>query len=202
MTEIYMADIRELYGRDGEALPLLTADRRSRAERIMRPEGRLQRIAAGLLMRRIFGSAAPVLAEHGKPFFPEGPCFNISHGGAYAVLAVSVSDIGADIERIRAFDSRVAKRLFTDEEQQWAGDSPERFFTVWTMKESCMKATGTGFAVSPASFSVYPCSSGLLSVQGRQWFFDVREADGHILSVCAKGPVDRVTLLSCEQLLS
>ena len=89
---LYIADSRELAGREAAALPRLTSDRRAQVERI-KPEGeRLLRIAAGLLLHRVLGVTDDTdlcCEEFGKlKLTGEGPCFNLSHGGHYAVLAV------------------------------------------------------------------------------------------------------------------
>jgi phosphopantetheinyl transferase len=61
--------------------------------------------------------------EHGKPFLPGNASvkFNLSHGGNYAVLAVSDKEIGVDIENLerKANIDKIAKRVFTEAEQDY-----------------------------------------------------------------------------------
>ena len=42
--------------------------------------------------------------------------YNISHSGDYAICAVSDSEVGVDIQKIRKPDMRIAKRYFTEDE--------------------------------------------------------------------------------------
>ena len=60
--------------------------------------------------------------------------------------------VGADIEHIidsRQKLERVSKRFFTSDENEYihvGGFSPERFFEIWTKKESLGKKLGTGLS--------------------------------------------------------
>lgn len=88
---------------------------------------------------------------HGKPFLKNRNDihFNISHCNGLAMCAVADSPIGADAENIRNFSERVIKRCFTRPEADFVSKSafPERaFFQLWTLKESYVKAIGTGIS--------------------------------------------------------
>ena len=50
-------------------------------------------------------------------------------------------------------------RCFTEEEQVFAKLSTENFLRIWTAKEAVLKFLGTGFSLSPKSFSVLPLDS-------------------------------------------
>lgn len=76
--------------------------------------------------------------------------FNISHSGEYVVLAVSEKSVGIDIERIKSIDLNLATDVFHQEElaylfQKKEGEL-ERFFRLWTLKESFIKAVGEGLS--------------------------------------------------------
>lgn len=87
--------------------------------------------------------------KYGKPFFANKSCikFNISHCDGLIACAVGVTEIGVDVENIRAFDNYVAYRVCNEEEIDDiynSSNSHKTFFTYWTMKESLGKALGVG----------------------------------------------------------
>lgn len=98
--------------------------------------------------------------EKGKPYVAGSPVhFNMSHSGDYVVAAFSARPVGIDIERIRPNKLSVARRFFTEPEFRGIIDQPEdrrleHFFTLWTLKESYLKAVGKGLTLSLGSFSV------------------------------------------------
>lgn len=99
---------------------------------------------------------------YGKPFFLNAPeiHFSISHSGTMVAVAFSGEEVGCDIERIADFDPELARQALSPEEYDavTAEDGPEgrsrEFFRFWTLKESYMKAMGTGLSIPPQSFSV------------------------------------------------
>lgn len=106
--------------------------------------------------------------EHGKPFLkpdqpgiwlPDGKqvYYNLSHSGEYAACVISDSPAGVDIEKERKGIRPGVMRFLTDEEKQAVeqdADPCSRFFDFWVLKESYMKAVGTGFSKPPSSFSI------------------------------------------------
>ena len=80
--------------------------------------------------------------------------FNLSHSGNMAVCAVSESEIGVDIEQIKSADFKIAKRIFTESETAFVGDSNEQFIRLWTLKESYMKYLGKGLSLSPKDIEI------------------------------------------------
>lgn|GEM_PF-6215384 len=88
--------------------------------------------------------------EKGAPYLagmPEYP-LTISHSGKYAVSMISFSGsrCAIDIEKITKKEKYYFMDIsFTDEERAWAGDDPEKIYTVWTVKESFLKYLGLGF---------------------------------------------------------
>ena len=92
-----------------------------------------------------------------KPFFPEGPFFNLSHSGSLAVLAAAPFPVGADTERIAAPRPTVFARVLSGPEEQWMASSPEeRFFVLWTRKEAVLKCAGAGITRSMKEIDVLP----------------------------------------------
>lgn len=171
--------------------------------------GRRCCLAAGLLLDTVFKKRARCEIErdaYGKPRLPGGPCFNLSHAGDYAVLAVSEESVGVDIERWRRADTAaLARRFYHPEEQALlagAEDPVERFFSIWALKESYIKALGRGFSISPLSFAVLPDNQDGAALSGQEGWHFKRYFDfpGYALAVCALEDQfpDAVTVLSYE----
>ena len=98
------------------------------------------------------------LNEHGKPYTDAKKIhFSISHSGEYAAAAVSNGEIGIDIELVKKRNYKLAKKICTADEYKWLLEDYEAgFFKLWTLKESVLKAVGTGFSSSPKNFSLMP----------------------------------------------
>ena len=83
--------------------------------------------------------------------------FNISHTGHYIACAVADKPVGIDIESINPVDLKIAERFFAPDELTYINDGPqtERFFEIWTKKESRIKWEGKGLSIPLPSFSVF-----------------------------------------------
>lgn len=138
--------------------------------------------------------------------------YNLSHAGDYVVLAYGDVPLGVDIEQIREKDNlRVARRCFTEWEYAYVSGqkevvsqkpedshgglaeklrfkpddslSAERFFYLWTMKESYLKLTGDGISVPLNSFEIDPVQKIVIGTSYR--YFMLR-MDDYWISVCAE----------------
>lgn len=100
----------------------------------------------------------------GKPYLAQVPAchFNLSHSEDWALIGISdASAIGVDIEMLRPMSDAVslAQSHFTPSELAafMALDGASRdaaFLRVWTRKEACLKAIGTGLSVAPNELEV------------------------------------------------
>lgn len=105
------------------------------------------------------------LLNNKKPYLPKHPnvFFNVSHSGDYAVLAISTSPIGIDIEHINlnyAFQETLPY-VFNEDEIQFINNAEHKaraFYSLWTRKEAFVKALGKGI---DDDFSKIPCLDGL-----------------------------------------
>lgn len=195
MVELFAADIRQIAPKSEELILLLDEERQKRVRSYGSSRDALRCLAAGLLLYGAFGERARnAHFEHGnrgKPFLPDVAPFNLTHAGDYAVLALSAEAVGVDLERIRAINwSRVSERFFHPDEQRFLAESADpqtMFFTIWTLKESFLKALGHGFSVSPRSFCVLPEGSGaVLESDAGFRFHSFSDFPGYSLSVCCR----------------
>ncbi|MDE5688145.1 MAG: hypothetical protein K2I18_05905 [Paramuribaculum sp.] len=96
------------------------------------------------IVREIFGDRPILHRDDGSPYIQdfEG-CISVSHGAGTAVLAVSDTPVGVDIEENRAQLQRVSHKFVNPEDE-----SPS-LLHAWTAKEAAFKAAGiAGVTVS------------------------------------------------------
>jgi len=74
-----------------------------------------------------------------------------------------------------------------------AADPTDRFFRLWTWKESLMKAAGLGMSLEPRSFEVLPFAEGKpVLLRGSAWHAAGGSLEGYRYSVCSDVPIGRV----------
>lgn len=87
--------------------------------------------------------------------------FNVSHGGGWAVLAVSEAPVGVDIETSQRNTNLlgIARRFFQPAEYELLKALPDdaraqMFYELWTLKEACVKWCGLGIGRAIAGVGV------------------------------------------------
>ena len=185
-----------------ELVERLYPERKSRVLAFRRKEPAYVSVVAGLLLQELVEKQLGIRPdelvleknENGKPWIKDYPefYFNISHAGDYVVLAYGDVPLGVDIEQIRGKENlRVARRCFTEREYAYVSGqkevddslSAERFFYLWTMKESYLKLTGDGISVPLNSFEIDPEQKTVIGTSYRYFMFRM---DDYWVSVCAE----------------
>jgi 4'-phosphopantetheinyl transferase len=155
-------------------------------------DDRLRCFAGGLLIEYIAQGREILYNENGKPFFPGGPYFSLSHSGHFVCLAFSsTAPVGLDIEIRREEDFvGLGKTAFHPAELAFLLRQPtaDIFYHIWTAKESYAKMIGTGFSVEPSQFCVLPESLALVTEQ-QPFFQSFSFIDGYSLALCAAEPI-------------
>ncbi|MEO8061474.1 MAG: 4'-phosphopantetheinyl transferase superfamily protein [Pseudomonadota bacterium] len=180
-------------------------------------ENRMRILAARAMQRTVLANYALgvdpaalrfVTGEHGKPALaPEfeslGLHFNLTHTVGLVALAVGRHrDIGLDAENIheRTTALRLARRYFTAEEARDLealplARQPERFYSLWTLKESWMKATGRGVGagLDKASFSLDDDHQlqglSFAAYDASDWrFWQYAPSKEHVLALALRAP--------------
>ena len=85
--------------------------------------------------------------------------FNISHSGNYVALALSEMEVGCDIQEIRPYNPKVAKRNYSQKETEFIEKShnkDESFIRFWALKESVLKFTGMGISGGLSNYDFSP----------------------------------------------
>jgi 4'-phosphopantetheinyl transferase len=151
------------------------------------------------------GDLAVEYGSNGKPYLRNYPGihYNISHSGEYVVCAVAKVNLGIDVEHVRNYNLRVAERYFSKPELadllKFEGDQRrDYFFTLWTIKESYLKALGRGLTKSLSSFTVNRKGDGF-SLSGEDTaadysVFNTILPDNYRMSVCYMGQVQEIVL--------
>ncbi len=88
--------------------------------------------------------------ESGKPYLSTAAVhFNISHCDDYVLCVCGDKAVGCDIEKIKPYNEKVARRFYTDSECKILTDSQNPdvdFMRMWTLKESALKYSGVGLS--------------------------------------------------------
>lgn len=182
--KLFLANIHEI---QEEHLRLISPERAAKAMRYRFSDDRKRSIAGGLLLREFLGDAEIFTDEFGKPRTTDGRCFNLSHSGDWAILALSECEIGCDIEQIRQVDPlRLGKTVFTERELALIRQSPDRlgvFFGLWTKKEALLKCMGEGFHRAAKTVDV---SGGVFCENGGVYNIKTQNFADYSVSVCVK----------------
>jgi 4'-phosphopantetheinyl transferase len=189
---------------------VLSADERRRAASFVFEADRRRFVVGRGRLRQILSRYVALPPEalrfrygaHGKPALSPArpaPCFNLSHSGGLAALAIAGCDVGIDIEKVRPVDGAVAERFFSARENAalrglHGADWRDAFYRCWTRKEAVVKALGKGLSLRLASFdvSVAPSASLLLRLEGcrdaaSQWsIVDVALPRGLVGAIAAR----------------
>jgi len=90
--------------------------------------------------------------------------FSLSYSGSAALLALSSTPVGVDVERVIPPDAaQVARHVYAAPECERLHGAPatqadQIFLDIWTAKEAVLKWLGLGFRGEPRKFCVPPAS--------------------------------------------
>lgn len=199
---------------------LVRADRlrnRQTRNRFIVGRGVLRETLAGYLMLEP-GALRLAAGEQGKPHLSgeqgqNGLCFNLSHAGNLALLAVSNQcELGIDLEQ-QVDDlpyQGMAEQFFSRREQTELFNLPAEsqlaaFFRCWTRKEAYLKGCGSGFS-QPANccdVSLLPGHAPALlehrtcPAEPSRWqLMDLTVPDGFYAALAVKGDAPLVRNIS------
>lgn len=122
--------------------------------------------------------------ENGKPYFANGPYFNISHSGKYVLMAVSTAEIGVDIEEIKNKDMSSLIRIFNEAEAKMIKEHSD-FYYLWCAKESLIKCMGLSVG-KVREIPGLPLN-GLKTYKGKDYQCKSFIYDKHIVSITREG---------------
>lgn len=169
--EIYAVKIIDINSEQLDELSLLIDSRkRHRIKKYVKKKNKLQTLMGEILLRSIIIQKLKINNKdivfsnnyYGKPYLKNYPnvFFNLSHSGEFVVCAFDEHPVGIDIEKIKEIEYKdLAENFFTKREYDYImkNDSDQqlnKFYDIWTLKESYIKCCGRGLSLSLKSFSI------------------------------------------------
>ena len=113
---------------------------------------------------------------------------SISHTQGMVACAFADSRVGIDVEKHSLRRKKVENRVFTLNESKLIDASDDEniaFFTLWTLKESWLKAIGTGFAGNAKDIEFYSLINPVSSNSDTFSFFTEVQG-GCAISLCVE----------------
>lgn len=195
------------------ALALLTPEELAQRQRFIPPEKRHEHLVTRVLVRTVLGEALGVAPESvaflpnawGRPELPPPSTlkFNISHTpGLVVCLVSSKHEVGVDTELLSRAPKllRLAPKVFAPKEQSDLmalpeGEQAQRAVTLWTLKESYIKARGRGLSLPLDGFAfrfegdaIHLEVEPALEDDGTRWQFRTRTFGSHLISTAIECP--------------
>ena len=123
-------------------------------------------------------------SETGKPYYPNGPYFNISHSGKYVVMAIANQEVGIDIEEDIEKNMDILLKIFNEAETKMIKEHAD-FYYLWCAKESLIKCMGSSISKIKEIPSL-PLN-GLKTFKGIDYQCQTFIYDKHIVSLTKVG---------------
>ena len=120
----------------------------------------------------------------GKPYYENGPYFNVSHSGKYVIMALSENEVGVDIEENNDKDMSALTRIFNESEAKMIKEHAD-FYYLWCAKESLIKCFG-GSVSQIKEIPSLPLN-GLKTFKGKDYQSQTFLFDKHIISITNEG---------------
>ncbi|MDN6882597.1 4'-phosphopantetheinyl transferase superfamily protein [Variovorax sp. CAN2819] len=201
---------------DEAIMALLTPEEREKHGRFHFARDRRRYLMTRGLIRSLLSRYVPAVApgnwrfennEYGRPGIAHAPAqaqrirFNISHSASLVVAALAVErEVGVDVEHTaRNAPLEIAGHFFSAKEARAlqrlsAGLQPSRFWDLWTLKESYIKARGMGLSIPLDRFSfdldggageAIGFEHGLEDDSAQRWrFWRLQPDDAHAVALC------------------
>lgn len=188
--------------------------KRNKIKKFHKKEDKLRGIFSELLIRKMIIKELKIknkdiifeVDKYGKPFLKdrEDIYINTSHSGEYVIGAVDNKPIGVDVEMIKKMEvNGIIEKLFTPREQDYILDNGklitsseciERFYEIWTLKESFVKCIGRGLSIPLNHFSIYFNEEREIEIntkvsENRFLFKEINLNKEYKISICSEGNI-------------
>lgn len=199
---------------------LIDSEKKSKVEKFVNKKDKIRTLIGEILIRTIIIENLNIdnkyirfnKNQYGKPYLEEYTNFNfnISHSGDYVLCAVDDKPIGVDVEEKKSIEyEEIAKSFFTAKEFDYIvnGDLKsrlDRFYEIWTLKESYIKCCGQGLSIPLKSFSIeidkYENIKGISNNEYKEHTFKLFDIElGYKMAVCSLNTEIPNNLIRLEQ---
>ncbi len=117
------------------------------------------------LLAEMTGQNNVMSTETGKPYFPEGPHFSISHTEHHVFVCVSHRNVGIDAEEADRVIRPAAYAMLSASERSRI-QSDRDFLRIWVQKEAYAKLTGRGIGNYLKNTDFNPDSEKIMEIDG------------------------------------
>ena len=164
-------------------LKLVNEEQAEKAIRFKNEKDQIRSLLSSYLINQL--SKEPLLYnEMGKPYYENGPYFNVSHSGQYVMMAVSSSEIGIDIEENIPKDMSLLTKIFNEAEAKVIKEHAD-FYYLWCAKESLIKCMGS--SISHVKEVPSLPFNGIKTFKGKDYQCQTFIFDKHIVSITREG---------------
>ncbi|NQX86422.1 MAG: 4'-phosphopantetheinyl transferase superfamily protein [Flavobacteriaceae bacterium] len=151
-------------------IPYISPEKRAKINRYKNEIDKIRSLFGDLIIRYILckyygfhnNEVNYEYEELGKPYLKnhKNLHFNISHSGEWVVGIVSRNTVGIDIEKVTDIKQNLTSFVFSNEENYTFShliemEKNEFFFKLWTLKESYVKAKGSGLSEGLNTLNIY-----------------------------------------------
>ena len=183
IVKLYVIDIELAYRHKKTLLESVSEVQKTKALKFKNEPDQIRSLTSSYLMNKL--SKEPLqFNDMGKPFYQNGPYFNVSHSGQYIVMAVSNKEVGVDIEENNDKDMSALIRIFNEAEAKMIKEHAD-FYYLWCAKESLIKCIGS----SVSKIKEVPALpfNGVKSFKGQDYYCKTFIEDKHIISITRVG---------------
>ncbi len=164
-------------------LKKVNEEQKEKALRFKNEKDQVRSLLSSYLMNQL--SNEPLLFnEMGKPYYENGPYFNVSHSGKYVMMAVSSREIGIDIEENIPKDMSLLTKIFNEAEAKVIKEHAD-FYYLWCAKESLIKCMGSSISHIKEIPSLP--FNGVKTYKGKDYQCQTFIFDKHIVSITREG---------------
>lgn len=183
MVKLYFVDLECGFRNKDKLLKCVNDRQKEKALRYKNEIDQVRSLVSSNLVNSL--SNEPLLFTlMGKPYYENGPFFNISHSGNFIVMAVSNKEVGVDIEENIAKDMTPLLRIFNEAEAKVIKEHSD-FYYLWCAKESLIKCTGS--TINKIKEVPSLPLNGLKTYKGQDYQCQVFIYEKHIVSVTREG---------------
>lgn len=184
IVKLYVYNLDHIDEETAFALPYLQEIDKEQAKRFKLLYMQKQNLVSTYFKRKYCGDDIYYNAQ-GKPL-SHFLFFNISHSQNLVVLVTSEdSDVGVDVEQIKHRGQSLRSYISSELELKYIVDD-EKFFEVWTSKESLCKAEGSGLSTHLADVAAFPFD-GVKEYKGEIYRAKMIKYRDYVISLTVKG---------------